>query len=388
MLVTRHIANRIRELCAQYPIIGLTGPRQSGKTTLLRHLFPEYRYVSLEDPHQLEFAISDPRLFLKTFDNKVIFDEVQRATALFSYIQTKTDQDKIMGQYILSGSQNFLLLEKITQSLAGRVSLFKLLPFSLAELNGASPPLGKTTPHEHIFWGGYPALYDRGLKHTDFFSDYIETYVERDVRNLMSIKDLSLFRTFIRLCAGRIGTPLNAQSLANDCGISQPTARGWLSLLESSYIVYMLPPYFQNFNKRIIKSPKLYFYDTGLACYLLGLTEPGQVLNYYQRGSLFENMVIGEMLKNRFNLKAPVNFYFWQDSNGVEVDLLMEEAGKTNLFEMKFSQTPGPDFFKGILAFRKLIPHLMGDSAVIYGGEENQYRTAANILEWQHVQGI
>lgn len=388
MFVPRELANRMSELAAKYPVLALTGPRQSGKTTLLKNLFPEYRYVSLEDPFQREFATEDPRRFLATFDSRVIFDEAQRAPSLFSYIQTKTDEDKMMGQYILSGSQNFLLLEKITQSLAGRVSLFKLLPFSHAELSAASPNLLKNSPEEAIFWGGYPALYDREIQQTDFFADYIETYVERDVRNLLNVKDLSLFRNFIRLCAGRIGTPLNSQSLAVDCGISSATARSWLSILESSYIVYLLPPYFQNFNKRIIKSPKIYFYDTGLACFLLGLNTTQQVDNFHQRGSLFENMVIIELLKKRLNQKIPANFYFWQDSNGVEVDLLIEENGQVNLIEMKNSQTPKAEFFKGLTSFRQAATQISGSNTVIYAGPDDQERSIASILSWRNLSRV
>ncbi|MEQ1746348.1 MAG: ATP-binding protein [Saprospiraceae bacterium] len=388
MLVTRDISARLRELLAQYPVLALTGPRQSGKTTLLRNLFPEYRYVSLEEPFQREFAQNDPRGFLDMYDRFVIFDEAQRVPDLFSYIQTKTDNDRLMGQYILSGSQNFLLLEQITQSLAGRVSLFKLLPFSHAELAAHAPSLLQERPSEAIFWGGYPALYDRGIQHFDFFSDYIETYVERDVRNLLRVQDLTAFRNFVRLCASRIGTPLNLHSLAVDCGISNPTARAWMSLLESSYIVYLLPPYFRNFNKRIIKSHKLYFYDTGLACYLLGLTAPEQIENFHQRGSLFENMAILELLKNRINRKAPTNFYFWQDSNGVEVDLLVEEDTRTHLFEMKYSQTPHSEFSKGIGAFRKTAGQLSGDNTVVYAGDTDQRRSDANLLGWKALKNL
>lgn len=376
------------ELATKYPVLALTGPRQSGKTTLLKNLFPEYRYVSLEDPFQREFSTDDPRRFLATFDNRVIFDEAQRAPDLFSYIQTKTDEDKLMGQYILSGSQNFLLLEKITQSLAGRVSLFKLLSFSHAELSAATPSLAKNSPEEAIFGGGYPALYDREIQQSDFFADYIETYVERDVRRLLNVRDLNLFRNFIRLCAGRIGTPLNMQSLAVDCGISSATARSWLSILESSYIVYLLPPYFQNFNKRIIKSPKLYFYDTGLACFLLGLHSPQQVDNFHQRGSLFENMIIIELLKNRFNQKMPANFYFWQDSNGVEVDLLIEANGLVHLVEMKNSQTPKAEFFRGLTSFRQAAVQVAGTNTVVYAGADDQERSTAKILSWKNLSGI
>lgn len=385
MFVTRQIASSIREQSTKYPILAITGPRQSGKTTLLRNLFPDYRYVSLEDPFQRSFALEDPRNFLKEYDHKVILDEVQRVPDLFSYLQTKTDMDHLMGQYILSGSQNFLLLERISQSLAGRVGLFTLMPFSYAELLADSPSFGNYSIEEVIFRGGYPPIFDRGLTPGVFFSDYLATYIERDVRNLLKVQDLSQFQNFIQLCAGRIGTPLNLQSLAVDCGISSPTAKAWMSILEASYIVYLLPPFFENFNKRIIKSKKLYFYDTGLACYLLGLNNHEILRTYYQRGSLFENWVISELLKSRYNRKEVPRFYFWQDNNGVEVDLIIPENTEMHLFEIKYSHTPKSEFFKGLQSFRKTLPphYQNGKNYVIYAGEERQPRSFAIIESWK-----
>lgn len=387
MLVSRQMTASIREQCSKYPVLAITGPRQSGKTTLLRNLFPDYRYVSLEDPFQRNFALEDPRNFLKEYDHKVILDEVQRVPDLFSYLQTKTDLDQVMGQYILSGSQNFLLLEKITQSLAGRVALFTLLPFSRSELVANNPSLGSDSVEEAIYRGGYPPIYARTLDPGIFFADYLATYIERDVRNLLKVQDLSQFQNFIHLCAGRIGTPLNLQSLAIDCGISSPTAKAWLSLLEASYIIYLLPPFFENFNKRIIKSKKLYFYDTGLACSLLGLGSPAALRTYYQRGGLFENWVIAELLKNRYNRKNVPRFYFWQDSNGVEVDLLIAQNTDIDLFEMKYSHTPKSEFFKGLQSFRNTAPanRQEGKNYVLYAGDERQPRDFATIESWRKV---
>jgi predicted AAA+ superfamily ATPase len=287
-MIARQLTQSIQATCALYPIVSLTGPRQSGKTTLLRHLLPDYRYVNFEEPNTRIFFHEDPLGFLKQYDRFVIFDEAQRVPDLFSYLQVKTDTDKIMGQYVLSGSQNFLLLEKISQSLAGRVGLFRLLPLSHAELVGVEPSLRPTDVAEAIFRGGYPALYDRNLPVARYFQNYVETYVTRDARDVLNIKDLNAFQNFLRLCAGRVGQPLNIQLLGTDAGISTPTVKNWLSILEASYILFQLPPFFENFNKRIIKSPKLYFYDTGLLCHLLGINEPEQISQFYKRGSLFE----------------------------------------------------------------------------------------------------
>jgi predicted AAA+ superfamily ATPase len=332
-----------------------------------------------------QFLEEDPYGFLRLYDRFVIFDEAQRVPSLFSYLQTKTDEDRIMGQYILSGSQNFLLLEKITQSLAGRVSLFKLLPLSHQELAAYQSDLRAAEVSENLIKGGYPALYDRDLPIRRYFQNYLETYVERDARSLINLKDLNTFQQFIRLCAGRVGQLLNVQSLASDAGISFPTAKNWLSILEASYIVFQLPPFFENFNKRLIKSSKLYFYDTGLLCHLLGLDSAGQLVQFYLRGSVFENMVILELLKNRLNNDRQTQFYFWQDSNKVEVDLVELQGLDTHLYEIKYSYTPSLEFFKGIQSFRNSAPpqRKTGNNTIIYAGESAQPRTQALIESWK-----
>jgi len=385
MLIPRLLADPIRQTCTQYPIVSVTGPRQSGKTTLLRNVFPDYRYINFEESDARRFFTEDPRGFLRQYDQFVIFDEAQRVPELFSYLQVKTDADRVMGQYILSGSQNFLLLENITQSLAGRVGLFRLLPLSHAELSAPEVQLRPAELEEAIFMGGYPALYDRQLPANRFFQNYIETYVERDARNVLNIKDLNTFQNFLRLCAGRVGQPLNLQSLGIEAGVAAPTVRNWLSILEASYILFRLPPFFENFNKRMVKSPKLYFYDTGLLCHLLGLQESGQVRQYYQRGSLFENMAIVELLKNRLNADRRPDLFFWQDSNKAEVDLVEIGGLQTHLYEMKYSHTPAGDFLKGIQIFRKTAPEKWqsGNNLVIYAGEEMQARTGGTIESWK-----
>lgn len=385
MLIERALSSKLLDMAAKFPIVSLTGPRQSGKTTLLRHLLPAYRYVSLEDPVTRQFATEDPNGFLQTYDQRVIFDEVQRVPGLFSYLQTRVDEQRQMGQYILSGSQNFLLLQAISQTLAGRVAVLRLLPLSYAELKQTG--LLADSVASAIYQGGYPALYDRPLSPDDFFPSYIETYLQRDVRDLASIRDLGTFTTFVRLCAGRIGQPLNLSSLGSECGISQPTVKAWLSILESSYFIFLLQPYYQNFNKRTVKSPKLYFYDTALACNLLTIDTARQVETYYQRGSLFENAVIAELVKNRLNAGKTPRFYFWQDSNHNEVDLLEERADGFTGFEVKYTQTVTAEHLKQLIRFRALSGST-GTDFLIYGGAEAQRRTGASVLGWQAVTDL
>ena len=386
-MIPRQITKHILSLISQYPVISLTGPRQSGKTTLLRRMFPDYRYVNFEDPDTRLYFGQDPRGFLREYNTQVIFDEAQRVPALFSYLQVKVDEDKQMGQFILSGSQNFLLLEKITQSLAGRVAIFRLLPLSHAELDTNTPTLKHLEVEDAIWKGGYPVLYDRNANPSTYFQNYLETYVERDVRNVLNIKDLNSFQTFMRLCAGRVGQPVNFQSLAVEAGISAATAKNWISILEASYIIFQMPPFFENFNKRLIKSQKLYFYDTGLLCFLLGIKESSQINQFYNRGSLFENMVIVELMKNRINHNERPDFYFWKDSNQLEVDLVSLEGLNTQLFEMKYSFTPKADFFKGMQSFRKNAPESRknGKNTVIYAADEVQQRSAATIESWRNL---
>ena len=389
-MIARQIAQPIQKLMTQFPIISVTGPRQSGKTTLLRGMFPEYRYVNFEDPDSRLYFEQDPRGFLREYDNKVVFDEAQRVPQLFSYLQVKVDEDKMMGQFVLSGSQNFLLLEKITQSLAGRVAIFRLLPFSHRELDAPDTGLKPADVETAIFLGGYPVLYDRKTRPADYFQSYLETYVERDVRNVLNIKDLNAFQLFLRLCAGRVGQPVNLQSLATEAGISTPTVKSWLSILEASYILFQLPPFFENFNKRLVKSHKLYFYDTGLLCHLLGITESTQIRQHYIRGSLFENMVIVELMKNRYNRNQRPDFYFWKDNHQVEVDLVSLEGLNTNLFEVKYSFTPKAEFLKGIQSFRDNAPEhrRAGNNYLVYAGDERQQRSAAIFEPWRNLKGL
>ncbi len=385
-MIPRTIAAKMLQLKDKFPILTLTGPRQSGKTTLLKELFDDYRYISLENPNNLEFALNDPIGFLKKYDTFTIFDEVQKAPQLFSYLQTKVDEDKIMGQYILSGSQNFQLLEKITQSLAGRVAIFKLLPFSFAELK--SHHLLKNTLHEACFYGAYPSVFDREIAPQDYYAPYLENYVERDMRELINIKDLRLFRKFVKLCAGRVGQLLNFSAIANDCGISTPTAQAWFSVLESCFIVFTLPPYFQNFTKRVVKSPKLYFYDTGLACHLLEIEDAKYLPLHPLRGNIFENMIVSEFIKNKFHKNLHKEFYFWQDSSGKEIDIITANPLGFDAFEIKSGETITSEFFKNLTLFERIITPLQAKKHIIYGGDDTQLRTDITIFGWKDIDSI
>ncbi|MEQ1747763.1 MAG: ATP-binding protein [Saprospiraceae bacterium] len=387
MFIHRQVESRIQEMCAKFPIVSITGPRQSGKTTLLRTLFPDYRYVSLENPDYRDFAIQDPRRFLATFDHHVILDEAQRVPHLFNYLQGKVDNDRIMGQYILSGSQNYLLMEGITQSLAGRVALFKLFPFSFSELRAAG--LLTESPEEAIFRGFYPRIYDHDLQPRDFFPNYFETYVERDVRQLSAVQDLTLFRNFVRLCAGRICQPVNYQTLATDTGISPVTAKAWLGILQTSHILFLLPPYFRNFSKRISKTPKLYFYDAGFAANLLGIAAAGDIGMHFARGNLFENMIVAEITKQQYLSGWSSELYYWHESNGREIDLLKDQGRNILAAEIKSASTLNPSFFDNLAYFQKQVTEpIEVKNFLIYGGSENQERSAASVRGWQHIEDI
>jgi len=385
-MIARKITPYLLDMANKYPVISLTGPRQAGKSTLLKHIFPDYRYISLEDPDMMDYATDDPKGFLGQYDKRVIFDEVQRVPRLLSYIQTIVDERKLMGQFVLSGSQNFLLLENITQSLAGRVALFNLLPFSFSELSDAH--LLTNSPERVMFDGFYPAIFDRQIPPSQYYPNYIETYVERDVRSLINVKDLHNFRKFIRLCAGRTGQLLNISELAVDAGISQTTANNWLSVLEASFITYRLTPYFSNFYKRLIKRPKLYFYDTGLVAYLLGIKEQDQLATHYLRGSLFENLILSDFMKQIFHSGQKPMLYFYRDSNKNEIDCIYETAGQLQLIEIKSGKTISQEFSKGITNFQKMASESVHNSMVIYGGSQKQHRNGINYLPWHEIKAL
>lgn len=382
-MIERKLAVQIRQVVDQMPVISITGPRQSGKTTLCQQLFPDYFHANLENPDVRAFALEDPRQFLLQGKGGMVIDEVQYAPELFSYLQVRVDQTRRNGEYILSGSQNFLLMEKIAQSLAGRVAIFHLLPFSLDELRDTDYfPRG---PYDFILKGGYPRIYDQNVDLNIFFPSYVQTYVERDVRQLINVSDLQQFQLFVRICAGRIGQIFNQSAIANETGLSHPTVRRWLSLLQTSFIAHTLPPYYRNFNKRLTKSPKLYFYDTGLACYLLGIRTVEELETHYAKGALFENFVLVELMKHFYNQGTLQPLYFWRDRTGHEIDLLIDIAGKMHPIEIKSSTTLHSAFFNNLKFFNKISSNDPSLSTVIYAGTANQIRSQGQVRSWDNL---
>jgi len=377
-MINRTAAAKLVKLAKTFRSVAVVGPRQSGKTTLCRNIFPLKPYVSLENPDILEFANTDPRGFLSQYKNGAILDEIQRAPILFSYLQQILDETKKRGLFILTGSNHFLLQENISQTLSGRVAYLQLLPLSLQELKESKKI--KKDYSWHILNGGYPEVISKKLNPTDWYSGYINTYIERDVRQLKNINNLSLFTKLLRLCAGRTGQILNLTSLSNDCGIDQKTVAAWLGILQSSYIIYLLKPYYINFNKRILKTPKLYFYDTGVACSLLGITDAKQIATHSAKGPLFENMIVSELLKARFNTGSTDNIYYWRDKTGNEVDILSDTAGKLTIMELKAGETIASDFFKGIQYFSSLNTQTE-QKILVYGGKEEQKRSNGIIVK-------
>ncbi len=383
-MIEREITDRLTALFQQYPFVTVTGPRQSGKTTLCRSAFPNLAYVNLEAPDQREFAESDPRGFLAQLGEGAIIDEVQHVPALLSYLQVLADELGRNSLFVLSGSEQFRLSNAISQSLAGRTALLRLLPFSLGErrLTGASEAID-----DIIFSGFYPRILDRGLEPHQALGDYFETYVERDVRRLGEIRNLSGFRRFVRLCAGRVGQLVNLSSLGSDAGVSHTTAREWLTVLETSYIIFQLPPFHANLRKRLIKSPKFYFYDVGLASYLIGIEYAEQIATHPLRGSLFENLVVSEALKHRFNRGRQSNFSFYRDSKGLECDLLYETGQSISAIEIKSGSTVSSDYFGGLNRVAKYIPNV-NSKYVVYGGTTRQSRNDCTVVPLSDLGGI
>ena len=377
-MIQRVATERLLKLAKSFRSVAVVGPRQSGKTTLCRKVFPNKPYISLENPDILEFATKDPRAFLSQFPNGAILDEVQKAPHLFSYLQQTLDETTKKGLFILTGSNNFLLQENITQTLSGRIAYIQLLPLSLQELRNSKKL--KVKYDWHIFNGGYPEQITRKINATDWYNAYISTYIERDVRQLKNISSLSLFMKLLKLCAGRTGQILNLASLANDCGLDAKTVSSWLSILQSSYIIYLLKPHHQNFNKRIIKSPKLYFYDTGIACALLGITDIKQIATHALKGFLFENLLISDLLKQKFNAGKADNLFYWRDKTGNEIDILVDDAGKFTAIELKAGETIADSFFKGLIYFDALNQKTVSKE-LIYGGKQVQKRSNGIIVK-------
>jgi len=377
-MIQRKIVEIIQRMANKMPVISITGPRQSGKTTVAKMCFPHYDYVNLENPDTLEDAKSDPRSFLIRFKQGLIIDEIQLFPELFSYIQTISDERGIPGEFIITGSQNFLLSAKISQSLAGRVFVTHLLPFSFSELKEAK--FQTDNPSIYMFKGFYPRIYDMDIEPEFFYPSYIQTYAERDLRQIVNVSNLFLFQKFMRLAAGRIGQLLNYNNIAVELGVDLKTVKSWFSILETSFIVFFLQPHFLNFSKRLLKTPKLYFYDTGLVCSLLGIKREEDLDYHWARGALFENMIIADLQKNYLNKAAIPPTYFWRDNTGNEVDCLIDESNNIKSIEIKSSATISSDFFKGLNYYKKL--NETSKPFLIYGGNENYMRKEAQIVSW------
>ena len=380
-MIQRNISSSILKAFKQYPIVSITGPRQSGKTTLVRSLFTDKPYVNLENPDIRAYANEDPRGFLSEYPDSVILDEVQRTPHLFSYIQTLSDEKNQPSQYVLTGSHNFLLMENITQSLAGRVAVFKLMPLSMSELNLAQ--LLDKYSEAHLFKGFYPRLYDQNIDIQAYYQNYIQTYIERDVRQIKNISDLNTFQRFLKMCAARTGQILNLSSLANDCGVTHNTVKAWISILQTSYIIHLLYPHYQNYSKRLIKMPKVYFLDPGLVCALVNIKTESQLNTHYLRGELFETMIVSEFLKYRFNRGLEPNCYYWRDKTGREIDLIIDKAGNPLPVEIKSAKTISKDFFKNIHYYCGLAQIETESAYLIYNGEENQTRQFGSVRGWK-----
>ena len=383
-MIEHEISGRLISLFRRYPFVTVTGPRQSGKTTFCRAPFPDFAYANLEAPDQREFAETDPQGFLSQFTSGAILDEIQRVPALLSYLQVQADESGGNSLFVLTGSEQFQLSDAISQSLAGRTALLRLLPFSLAERERAG---ASDSVDEIIYSGFYPRIIDQMLNPRQALADYIETYVEHDVRRLGEIRNLASFQRFVRVCAGRVGQLINLTSLGSDVGVSHTTAREWLTVLETSYIVFQLPPFYANIRKRLIRSPKLYFYDVGLASYLIGIEHADQVATHPLRGSLFENVVVAEALKHRFNRGRRFNLSFFRTAQGLECDLPYETGRGIAAIEAKSGSTLAPDYFTSLHGVAKLIPEISA-KAVVYIGPTRQSRSDCQVVPLGELGGM
>lgn len=385
-MIDRLLSVYLLEAVQQMPVVAVTGPRQSGKSTLVQRCFPNYTYRNLEDIEQRRFALNDPKGFLLDVGSQAIIDEVQYVPDLLSYMQVAVDQNNRPGQFIISGSQNLLLMQSVAQSLAGRVAIFNLLPFSLEELS--QTPYELSRYEEYILKGFYPRIYDQNLNATNWLLDYIQTYVERDVRQLLNVQDLNTFRQFLEICAGRIGQLVNLSEIGQLIGVSYQTVNKWLGVLQTSFIIHTLRPYHQNFNKRIVKTPKLYFYDTGLACVLLNLRTTDDLNRHFAKGALFENLVINEVLKNGLNRHTPSRAYFWNAAGAHEIDLILDQGGKLWPIEIKSGRTINERFFDGLRYFQQVSGATPAESRLVYGGDDTQKRSIAQVLSWKQIHQI
>ena len=380
-MLPRCALSTLMALARGFPVLAITGPRQSGKTTLARSAFPALPYVNLEDPDTRDLALADPRRFLQRLAQGAVLDEVQRAPALLSYLLGVADGAPAMGRFVLTGSQQFGLMDSISQSLAGRVGMLTLLPLAQPELAHADG----ATLEQRLWLGGYPALHagHRQPEAAHWFAGYVATYVERDVRQLLNVGNLLTFQRFLGMCAARSGQLLNLNSLAADCGISQPTARQWLTVLQASHLIALVPPYFRNFGKRLVKAPKLYFLDTGLLCYLLRIASAAELQLHSARGAVFETWVVAETLKHRFNQGLPADLYFWRDNHGLEVDLVFEQAGRLHCVECKSGSTYVPEWLEPARRWRRAAGATAAPPILLYGGDAEFDREDHRVLSWR-----
>ena len=382
MWIKRDIEAELLELALHYPVVMITGPRQAGKTSLAQKCFPDKPYFTLENPDVREQITADPRAFFSANPDGAIIDEFQRYPEILSYIQGIVDEKRQKGHFILTGSNNVTMLSQVAQSLAGRVAILKLLPLTIGEISN----LGRGFKTDDFMVNGfYPGIYSEGLNPFRAYRNYYETYVERDIRQLLQVKDLIYFQRFVKLCAGRVGQLFNASSLGSEVGVSAQTIHAWLSALEATFIVFLVQPWSANISKRIVKTPKLYFYDVGLVSYLLGIENISHVETHPLRGALFENMVILELLKKRFNAGLDNNLYFYRDNHGNEVDVLQESGYKLNLFEIKSGQTFTTHFLKGLDYLRKLIPDRISSSNLVYSGEQEMTINGHKIMNYRNL---
>lgn len=385
-MIKRNASSLVEDLAREFKIVAMVGPRQSGKTTLVRTVFEDRPYASLEDPDQLRFATDDPRRFLDNLGPAAVLDEVQRCPQLFSYIQGRVDEHRSPGQYILTGSQHFGLGEAIGQSLAGRVGFCRLLPLSLSELNAAGRL--PESIDELLFTGGYPPIHDQPVTPLRWLNAYVMTYVERDLRQLVRVRDLGRFQLFLRLCAGSVGQLLNMSRLAMEIGVDQKTVGAWIDLLETSFVAFRLRPHFRNFKKRLVKTPKLYFHDCGLAARLLGIESPGQLATHPMRGALFENWAITEFHKRRDQRGLDGNLFFWRSSAGHEVDLIADHGATLLAVEIKSGSTVQPSWFEGLDRFVALAGAVAERPAVLCGGDHDQSQSNADVVGWRSVDEL
>lgn len=380
-VIPRTISESILNAFKFYPVLAITGARQVGKTTLCKHLFPQFRYVNLEDLSTREMIADDMKKFVNGVQDGVVIEEIHHLPELFSYIQVAVDNNRNK-RFILTGSSNLAMMQHLSQSLAGRVAVFTLPPLSVAEIQ---EQIQSFSTDELLFKGLYPAGYSLQIPPELLYANYYNTYIERDVRQLINVKNLTLFQKFIRLCAGRAGSECNMSALSNEVGVSVPTINEWLSILEASYIIFKLPPFYDNIGKRLTKTPKYYFYDTGILCFLLGIENPGQLETHPLRGGIFENLIVAEFFKARFNKGKQPNCYFYRDSKGTEIDLLQLLGNEVNMFEIKSSQTFNAKYFDNINKVSAILGDRVQRTAVVYDGEDTRQSEQAGIYNWREL---